>query len=161
MAVVFPACHADRRAARCARTNAVGDIDMDTATWRIPAEWPKNRRVITIALATEAVAVLRALHTDRGASPWVFPSRSAAGHLTEPQKAWHRVIKRASIDGAVIHELRRTIGTAVAADGAGAAVISAVLGHLSMQSAKSYLHLSAEMARGAVERAARRTSGAA
>ena len=54
--------------------------------------------------------------------------------------------------GAVIHDLRRTVGTMVAADGAGAAIISAVLGHMSPQSAKSYLHLSAEMARGAVER---------
>lgn len=137
------------------------DIDLAAATWRIPAEWSKNRRVLTVALATEAVALLRSLYAARGASPWVFPSRSSAGHLTEPQKAWRRVIRRADIHGAVIHDLRRTIGTAVAADGAGAAVISAVLGHLSMQSARSYLHLSAEMARGAVERAARRSSGAA
>jgi len=137
-----------------------GDIDMQAATWRIPAEWSKNRRVITVALASEAVAILQKLDEIRGASPWVFPSRSAAGHLTEPQRAWRRVIKRAGIAGAVIHDLRRTLGTTVAAGGAGAAIISAVLGHVSMQSAKSYLHLSAEMARDAVERAARRTAGA-
>jgi integrase len=91
----------------------------------------------------------------------VFPSGSRAGHLTEPKKAWARVLKRAGIDGAWIHDLRRTIGTAVAADGGGPAIIQAVLGHMSAQSARSYLHLSAEMAREAVEKAARRSSGAA
>jgi integrase len=136
------------------------DLDLDAATWRIPAVWSKNRKTITIALAADAVAILRKLHAERGASAWVFPSRSKAGHLTEPKKAWRRLMRRAGIEGAVIHDLRRTVGTMVAADGAGTAVISAVLGHLSMQSAKSYLHLSAEMARGAVEAVARRVTGA-
>jgi integrase len=133
------------------------DLDLDAAVWRIPAVWSKNRRVLTVALASEAVTILQALHATRGAAPWVFPSRSAVGHLTEPMKAWRRIVRRAGIEGAVIHDLRRTIGTAVAADGAGAPVIMAVLGHMSMQSAKSYLHLSAEAARGAVEKAAARS----
>jgi integrase len=133
------------------------DIDLEAAVWRIPAVWSKNRRVLTVALATEAVAVLRVMQLNRGAAAWVFPSRSKAGHLTEPTKAWRRIAKCAGIEGAVIHDLRRTMGTAVAADGAGAAMISAVLGHLSTQSAKSYLHLSAEMARGAMEKAAARS----
>ena len=63
------------------------------------------------------------------------------------------------MEGAVLHDLRRTLGTTVAASGAGAAIISAVLGHMSAESAKSYVHLSAEMAREAVEQAARRISG--
>ena len=137
------------------------DLDLGAATWRIPAVWSKNRKTVTVALAGEAVAIIRRLHAERGAAPWVFPSGSQAGHLTEPRKAWRRVTRRAGIEGAVIHDLRRTVGTLVAADGAGAAVISAVLGHLSMQSAKSYLHLSAEMARAAVERAAQKIAGAA
>jgi integrase len=136
------------------------DLDLAAATWRIPAVWSKNRKVLTVALASEAVTILRNLCEVRGASPWVFPSRSKAGHLTEPKKAWARVLRRAGIEGAVIHDLRRTVGTMVAADGAGAAIISAVLGHMSPQSAKSYLHLSAEMARGAVEKVAGKMAGA-
>jgi integrase len=111
------------------------DLDLEAAIWRIPAEWSKNRKVLTVALATEAVAVLRALHDIRGASPWVFPTNSKDGHLTEPKKAWRRVLKRAGIEGAIIHDLRRTLGTAVAADGGNAAIIQAVLGHMSAQSA--------------------------
>jgi len=136
------------------------DLDLEAATWRIPAEWSKNRKVLTVALPSEGVAVLRRLFEVRGASEWVFPSNSATGHVQEPQKAWRRVLKRAGIEGAVLHDLRRTLGTTVAASGAGAAIISAVLGHMSAESAKSYVHLSAEMARTAVEDAARRISGA-
>ena len=136
------------------------DIDLDAAVWRIPAEWSKNRRVLTVALAGEAVAVLRILHDTRGGSPWVFPAGSKDGHVTEPQKAWRRALKRAGIEGAVIHDLRRTLGTAVAADSGSPAIIQAVLGHMSAQSAKSYLHLSAEVAREAIDKAARRSSDA-
>jgi integrase len=136
------------------------DLDLDAAVWRVPAIWSKNRKTLTVALATEAVAVLRALHDTRGAAHWVFPSGSNTGHLTEPKKAWARVLKRAGIEGAIIHDLRRTLGTAVAADGGNAAIIQSVLGHMSAQSAKSYLHLSAEVAREAIEKAARRSSDA-
>jgi integrase len=58
---------------------------------------------------------------------------------------------------ATIHDLRRTLGTAIASDGANAATIAAVLGHSSQQSAKAYIHLSAEVARPVIERAAQRT----
>jgi integrase len=134
------------------------DLDLEGAVWRIPAVWSKNRRVLTTALATEAVTILRELRRVKGASDWVFPSKSdGSRHLTEPRKAWGRICKRATISDAHIHDLRRTLGTAVAADGNGAAIVSAVLGHVSQQSSKAYLHLSAEMARGAVEKAAARS----
>ena len=132
------------------------DLDFGAAVWRIPAVWSKNRKVLTVPLTSEAVEILTQMHAVRGASPWVFPAQSKAGHVTEPLKAWRRVAKRAAVEGALPHDLRRTLGTTVAADGAGAAIISAVLGHISPQSAKSYVHLSAEMARGAVEKAAAR-----
>jgi integrase len=134
------------------------DLDLDAAVWRVLAIWSKNRKTLTVALASEAVEVLRALHNTRGAAPWVFPSGSRDGHVTEPQKAWRRLLKRAGIEGAIIHDLRRTLGTTVAADGGNAAIIQSVLGHMSAQSAKSYLHLSAEVAREAIEKAARRSS---
>jgi integrase len=138
------------------------DLDLDAATWRIPAVWSKNRKVLTVALPSEAVAILRRLQCERsGVAPWVFPSRSKPGHLSEPKKAWSRICARASIGDARIHDLRRTLGTAIASDGANAAAISAALGHLSQQSARSYLHLSVEAAREFVERAARRTRRAA
>jgi integrase len=143
------------------------DIDLDEAVWRLPAEWSKNRKVLTAALPSEAVAILRARHehecrgADAPAAQWVFPARSQAGHLTGPKRAWKRVCERARIHGARIHDLRRTLATALAADGANPALIATALGHVSQASARHYVHLSAEMARSAVEKAARRISRAA
>jgi integrase len=138
------------------------DLDLDAGVWRIPAERSKNHRVLVVALPSEAVALLRGLHAARGASGHVFPSQqSSQGHLTSPARAWQRVCRRAGIEHAVVHDLRRTLGTMIASDGAGAAVISAVLGHASQQSAKAYIHLSAEIAREHLERAAQKLASRA
>jgi integrase len=137
------------------------DLDLDSGVWRISATTSKNRKATTVALPGEAVCILRHLEGERGGSPWVFPANSGSGHLTEPKRAWRRVCQHAGIQGAVIHDLRRTLGTMVASDGANAATISAVLGHVSAASAKSYIHLSAEVGREFLERAARKTSRAA
>jgi integrase len=45
-----------------------GDLDLDAATCRIPAIGSKNRKVVTVALATEAAAVLRTRYATRGHS---------------------------------------------------------------------------------------------
>ena len=133
------------------------DLDLEGSVWRIPPAWSKNRKVLTVASAVEAVAILRELHATRGTSPWVFPAHSKAGCIAAPTPAWHRICARAGIAGAVPHDLRRTIGTAIASDGANASIIAAVLGHASQQSAKAYIHLSAEVGRDAIERVAQRT----
>ena len=136
------------------------DLDLDTATWRLPAGWSKNRRVLTVALPSEALTVLRRLASERSAAPWVFPAQSQAGHLVEPKRAWRRACARAGIAGAVIHDLRRTTATLVASDGANAAALAVVLGHLTPQSAKSYIHLSSETGRQYLERAAQKSRAA-
>jgi integrase len=49
------------------------DIDLDKATWTIPAERTKMRRQHVIPLAPQAVAELRALHQATGHRRLVFP----------------------------------------------------------------------------------------
>jgi integrase len=135
------------------------DLDLEGGVWRIPAAVAKSRKVTTVALPSEAVGILQRLYAARGAAPWVFPAASQSGHLMDPQRAWRRVCQRACVANACIHDLRRSLGTALAADGAHPALIAAALGHISQASAKAYVHLSGELARAAVEQVAQRTAG--
>jgi integrase len=138
------------------------DVDLEAAVWRLPAKWSKNGKLLTVVLPTEAIAILRARRerecrgADAPATQWVFPAKSQTGHLMGPKRAWKRVCERSGIKDARIHDLRRTLATALASDGANPALIATALGHLSQASARSYVHLSAEIARSAIEKAAQR-----
>lgn len=50
------------------------EIDLPTATWRIPAARMKMREQHIVPLATQAVAMLRELHTLTGSGRLLFPS---------------------------------------------------------------------------------------
>lgn len=52
------------------------EIDFDRATWEIPAARMKMRLPHVVPLSTQALAVLRELHTLSGSGELVFPSRS-------------------------------------------------------------------------------------
>jgi integrase len=108
-----------------------------------------------IPLTTEATQMLSEMSRRRGTSSWVFPStRSRSGHLEEPKSAWRRLLEVAGIAELRLHDLRRTFGSRLAETGANGAVIAAAMGHKSLQSARSYLHLQIDAVREAAERAA-------
>jgi integrase len=50
------------------------EIDFDAAEWRIPAARMKMKEPHIVPLATQAIAVLRELHTCTGRDRYVFPS---------------------------------------------------------------------------------------
>jgi integrase len=125
------------------------DLELEQRTWTVPSWASKNKRPLTLALVPQAVEILTALPRI---SDWVFPSDSSpSGHITTPTKAWKRVTARAEVDDLRLHDLRRLLGTTLAAKGASAHVISRALGHLSLASARPYVHLDVEAARAAVE----------
>ena len=131
------------------------DINLEKARWVIPATWSKHGDEMVVPLTREALALLSGMKERRGASPWVFPSEKAkSGHLEEPKAAWIRLLQAASIADLRLHDLRRTFGSRLAETGASGAVIAAAMGHKSLQSARSYLHLQVDAVREAAERAA-------
>ncbi len=118
------------------------DIDDDTATWTVPSWASKNKRAMALALIPAAVGLLQERRRQALSSEWVFPSRtSRSGHLETPKRPWQRICARAGLEGVVVHDLRRTVGTVLAANGASTHLISAALGHLSTRSAEAYVHL--------------------
>jgi integrase len=116
------------------------EVHLDGAAWRIPHT--KNDEPVLIHLPAKAVEILRRRHEENGSSEWVFPTRSATGHLTEPKTAWKRIIERAGLHDIRMHDLRRTLGSWQAIAGASLAIIGKSLGHKSLKATQVYSRLS-------------------
>jgi integrase len=126
------------------------DIDLGAAIWTIPAEVSKNKTATPIPLTQPAVRLLQQQLDRSAGEPWVFPSPIGNGHLVGLPKAWARVLRRAGIKNLRIHDIRRSVGTAMARTGASPHLIATGLGHRSIASARAYVRLAGEDARQAL-----------
>jgi integrase len=85
------------------------------------------------------------------AETFVFPGLGASGHLVEPKTAWARVLKRAEIEDLRLHDVRRTVGSWLAGQGANAFVIGRALGHKSLAATAVYARLDLDPVRVAMQ----------
>jgi integrase len=123
------------------------EIDLDRGLWLIPLT--KNGESHLTVLTDEAVAVLRR-RKRKATSVFVLPGSGKTGHVEGIRKAWKRALDNAGIDGLWIHDLRRTMGSYMANNGAHPIQIAMQLGHKSVQSSKPYVHANVEYTRGHV-----------
>jgi integrase len=128
------------------------EIDFQLATWTIPAEKFKNGSSHTVPLPPPAVSILSQRYLSRSDSPWVFPSRGKSGHLADPKRPWRRVLKRAQIANCRIHDLRRTVGSWMAINGASPFTIAKMLGHRDLRSTAVYARLDLDAVRAAANK---------
>jgi integrase len=128
---------------------------LDDGVWMVPAVWSKNGKELAIGLSSKAIEILKRRRETRDKEIWVWPSsKSETGHVVNPTKPLKKLLDELGVERKLsIHDLRRTLGSRLAMTGANAATISQTLGHLSPQSAKSYVHMDVEISRAAVERA--------
>ena len=139
----------------CARRE---DFDLSARTWRMPTT--KAGRPHLLPLPTDALTILATL-LSRHKSEWLFPSpTSASGHLEEPKKAWRRIRTCAGVKDVRVHDLRRTLGSWLAASGYGLPLIGKVLNHSHVQTTAIYARLDLEPVRAALEATARLMLGA-
>jgi len=75
---------------------------------------------------------------------WVFPSNSKTGHMTDVKTSWTAARKAAGLPQIHIHDLRRTLGTRMAQNGATAVQIARALNHKSLTATQIYMRLAAE-----------------
>lgn len=81
-----------------------------------------------------------------------FPSlTSGSGHLEEPKKAWQRIRERANTKDVRIHDLRRTLGSWLAASGYGLSMIGRVLNHSQPSATAVYARLDLDPVRRALD----------
>lgn len=134
-------------------------INLETRMWRIPMT--KNGAPHVVSLTDEAVALLRKRQASKNAqlntsshADWVFPSpRIPGAHLNSPRKAWARVCRDAGVEDLRIHDLRRTLASYMAIQGASPAIIGKTLGHKSLSSTAIYSRLTQKPVLAAMQQA--------
>ena len=125
------------------------NINFGQNTWYIPET--KNGDPLTVPLVSQVVDILQEMPR---VSVWVFPSAtSKSGHIEEPKKAWHKILKRAQIENLIIHDLRRTLGSYQAIEGTSLNIIGKSLGHKSQQATAIYARLNLDPVRESMKKA--------
>ena len=69
----------------------------------------------------------------------------------EPKKAWHRIRKSADVSDVRIHDLRRTLGSWLAASGYSLPLIGRALNHSNVSTTAIYARLDLDPVRQALE----------
>jgi len=128
------------------------EINFDSGEWRIPVT--KNGKPQTVQLIGHAQEILSSRMALKGDSPYVFPSKSHAGHL-KPLEAWKRLIDAAGLQNLRMHDLRHAFGSYLAATGANQFVIQEAMGHSDIQSTSRYVQLSGDVVRNSIKDAAK------
>ena len=123
---------------------------MERAEWRI--EETKNHTPQTVTLSPEAIEVLQSRLPSR-ATKFVFPGIGETGHLAEPKNGWQRVLARAGLANLRIHDLRRTLGSWQAKQGASMAIIGKSLNHKNQNTTAIYARLDTDPVRDSVNAA--------
>ena len=130
------------------------ELDLVAAVWTIPAEKFKNKephRVHLTPAVMAAIARRRAVGWDE--CQWGFPSPTSFDGdvpLHSPIQAFYRICKAAKVKGVTIHDLRRTLGSRLAAR-VPLQVVAKVLGHKTITTTmKSYAVIADSVARDAL-----------
>ncbi len=130
------------------------DVDLGRKTWTIPAKESKNGVAMSVPLVDQSLDVL-VRRKETASSIFVLPSdKSKTGHYVTPTKAWSSLIKRAGLQGIRLHDLRRTLGSHMAADGTSLYLIGKALGHKHQSTTQVYARVNLDPVRNAMERAA-------
>lgn len=107
----------------------------------------KNGQDFVVRLSAPAIEVLRSIPEVAG-SEYVFPNRRSdgkRGYMRAPRSAWNALLKRAGVTRRVtIHDVRRSLGTALARAGYSAEQIAQLLNHRSSITARHYIRLASD-----------------
>ncbi len=129
------------------------DFNLVDGLWTLPET--KAGRSHTLPLPEAAARLLAAL-PSRFSSKWIFPSDKHPGHaLSNANQAWTRIRKRAALPDVRIHDLRRTNGSWLAAQGCSLPLIGRVLNHSQPSTTAIYARLDLAPIREALERNAK------
>lgn len=112
------------------------DLDADEPRWEIPDT--KNGTTQIIALGSNEIKILserrsRAQNGTNSKNPFVFPGDGRTGHLTDVKRSWTTFRKKIGIEDCTIHDLRRSLGAAMASNNVNVSIIKSALNHKDMK----------------------------
>jgi integrase/recombinase XerD len=132
--------------------NAAGKVKAEI---RLTADQTKGRHPRTVflpqKLRDELQAYLDLRQTKDLAQPLFITAGRNAFSANVMTQHFHWLFKRAGIDGASSHSMRRTFITTLAAKGVGVRVLASLAGHLDYRVTMRYIDASDDMKRNAVE----------
>lgn len=113
----------------------------------------KNGEPMQVPMTNQLRELFKKINHSKN-SDWVLPSvRSKSGHLEDPKRPWHELLRRAGIKNLRLHDLRRTMGSYQAISGASLHIIGKSLGHKSASATQVYARLTADPVRNAMQKA--------
>jgi integrase len=107
-----------------------------------------------VYLGPPAIAILNSIERLRD-NEYVIVGKMPGQHLTDFQRPWRRIRKRAGLDDLRIHDLRHSFASGAVGLGESLPMIGKLLGHTQVQTTARYAHL----ADNPVQAAADRVSG--
>jgi integrase len=136
------------------------EVDLDRRQVRLLHT--KNGRTRIVVLNSTALGLMIRIRAEVAPdSPWVFPSRTGAGHLIDIRKPMLRAMARAGITDLRPHDLRRSFASLAVNAGVDLYQIKDLLGHSNVTvTQQAYAHLQQDTLRSASEVVAQ-TIGAA
>ncbi|MGD9791700.1 MAG: tyrosine-type recombinase/integrase [Phycisphaerales bacterium] len=137
-------------------------VDIGTGRITIPASETKTGKELVVHAPAPVLAMLKRRRRDPKRHPvFVFPGKCDKP-MSAPNKAHRAVLKLAGLpeDACTIHDMRRTLGSAMIAQGADVSEVREQLGHANISTTSIYLNLKGEdTVRQSLDRAARAFSG--
>ena len=109
----------------------------------------KANRAHMVPLSAPAAELLAELPRQSN-NPYVFPGRDR-GHLYDMKRPWLRIRERSGLEDIRLHDLRRTVGSHLAINGASLPLIGKVLNHSNPSTTQIYARMSEDPARAALE----------
>jgi integrase len=129
-------------------------VDLDNRVIHLEIDKASGENVgRDVLLSDAAVAILKALpKLARGG--WVFPGGRRDGHLIDLEYFWDQAIAKAGIKRVRLHDLRHSFASAAIGADVALYTVGKLLGHRSSRTTERYAHLTREVERAALDRAA-------
>jgi integrase len=128
------------------------DLDLQRRILTVRGEGAKTGQTRHIPLNSEAVRVMKAWRPTTAEPAWlVFGGASETAPLFAVKKAWHGVLKAATVTSFRFHDLRHTFASKLVMSGIDLNTVRELLGHKSLTMTLRYAHLAPEHKAAAVE----------